>query len=76
MSIRIFTDDAADLSLAERSALGVHVIPLQVIFGEETFLTGETLDRDAFWSRLMSGENPKTSQPSPEAFLHAFESFN
>ena len=55
MSIRIFTDDTADLSLDERSALGVHVIPLPVIFGEETFLTGETLERDAFWSRLMSG---------------------
>ena len=73
MSIRIFTDAAADLSHEESSALGVHVIPLQVIFGEETYLTGETLDRDTFWNRLISGENPKTSQPSPEAFLHAFE---
>ena len=27
-----------------------------------------------FWNRLISGENPKTSQPSPETFLNAFES--
>ncbi len=73
MSIRIITDAAADLSAQERSTLGVRVIPLQVIFGEETFLTGETLSRDTFWARLTGGETPTTSQPSPETFLHAFE---
>ncbi|MBR5224924.1 MAG: DegV family protein, partial [Clostridia bacterium] len=74
MAIRIMTDAAADLTREEREALSVSVIPLQVIFGEETFLAGETLDRDVFWNRLIAGENPTTSQPSPEMFLHAFES--
>lgn len=73
MSIRIITDAAADLTAEECRALGVDVIPLQVIFGEETFLTGITLDRDEFWRRLTNGEAPTTSQPSPDAFLSAFE---
>lgn len=73
MSIRIITDAAADLSREEISTLGVQVIPLQVIFGSETYLSGETLDRDVFWRRLLAGETPSTSQPSPETFLHAFE---
>ena len=73
MAIRIITDAAADLTREERKALSVSVVPLQVIFGEETFLAGETLDRDVFWNRLIAGENPTTSQPSPEMFLHVFE---
>ena len=32
-----------------------------------------TLTPDIFWTRLTGGENPKTSQPSPDAFLSAFE---
>ncbi len=74
MSIRIMTDAAADFTAAEREALGLECIALQVIFGEEAYLAGETLDRDTFWRRLISGETPTTSQPSPEAFLRAFES--
>lgn len=74
MSIRIMTDAAADFTAAEREALGLECIALQVIFGEEAYLSGETLDRDTFWRRLISGETPTTSQPSPEAFLRAFES--
>lgn len=73
MAIRIITDAAADLTNEERKALSVSVIPLQVIFGKETFFAGESLERDDFWRRLIAGENPTTSQPSPEAFLHAFE---
>lgn len=73
MSIRILTDSAADFSAKERAAYNLGLVPLQIIFGQESFLAGETLGREEFWARLMGGENPTTSQPSPEAFLHAFE---
>ncbi len=73
MAIRILTDSSADFTREELSRYDVRAVALQTIFGEETFLAGETLDRDVFWARLIGGENPKTSQPSPESFLKAFE---
>lgn len=73
MAIRIITDSAADFTREELAAHNVRAVALQTIFGEETFLAGETLDRDAFWARLIGGENAKTSQPSPDSFLKVFE---
>ena len=73
MAIRILTDSAADFTAEEIASYSLRLIPLQVIFGEETFLAGQTLDREVFWSRLIGGETPTTSQPSPESFIKAFE---
>lgn len=71
--IRIVSDSAADFSLEELSALNIACCPMQITFGDEAFADGVELTADAFWARLMSGENPKTSQPSPEVFLSVFE---
>lgn len=73
MAIRIITDSAADFTREELASYNVQAVPLQTIFGEETFLAGETLDRDTYWARMMAGENAKTSQPSPDSFRLAFE---
>ena len=73
MAIRIVTDSAADFTAEELKTLNITAVPLQVIFGEDAYLDGVTLTSETFWSRLMGGENPKTSQPSPDAFLTAFE---
>jgi len=73
MAIRIITDSAADFTAAELKQHNITAVPLQVIFGEDAYLDGVTLTPDIFWSRLTAGENPKTSQPSPDAFLTAFE---
>ena len=71
--MRIITDSAADFSRAELVRNNIHCVSTQVIFGEETFEAGMNLDEEAFWARLMAGENPRTSQPSPAAFLSEFE---
>lgn len=71
--MRIITDSAADFSLEECKQLHITVIPLQVNFGDDTYSDGVTLTQDIFWTRLIGGENPKTSQPSPDTFLSAFE---
>lgn len=73
MAIRIITDSAADFTAAELKQHNITAVPLQVIFGEDAYLDGVTLTPDIFWSRLTGGENPTTSQPSPDAFLTAFE---
>lgn len=71
--IRIITDSAADFSADELRQYGLTMVPLQVTFSEDTYEDGVTLTPDIFWSRIMAGENPKTSQPSPDAFLTVFE---
>lgn len=71
--MRIITDSAADFSAAELEHLNITAVPLQIVFGTDTYEDGVTLTPDIFWSRLTSGENPKTSQPTPDAFLTAFE---
>ena len=73
MSIRIITDSAADFSPAELERLRITCVPMQVVFGEDSYTDGQTLTPEIFWQRLTAGENPKTSQPSPDAFLSVFE---
>ena len=70
--IRILTDSAADFSKDELRAHGIDLVALNVTFGEESLSDDDSLTPEVFWSRLMAGENPKTSQPSPDAFLTHF----
>ncbi|MBE5798996.1 MAG: DegV family protein [Clostridiales bacterium] len=71
--IRIITDSAADFSAGELRKHNLTAIPLQITFGTDAYEDGVTLTHEIFWTRIMSGENPKTSQPAPDAFLTAFE---
>ena len=71
--IRIITDSAADFSADELRANNLTAIPLQIVFGDDAYEDGVTLTPEIFWQRITAGENPKTSQPTPDAFLSAFE---
>ena len=71
--MRIITDSAADFTREELAAYNIHCVRTQIIFGEETYQAGVNMDDDTFWARMMAGENPRTSQPSPAAFLAEFE---
>lgn len=69
--IRIITDSAADLEPQEAGRTGVSVVPMTVSFEDGTTITDDgSLTRDEFFARL-AGEAklPRTSQPSPEAFM-------
>lgn len=70
--MRIITDSAADFSQAELDHYHIRCVPMQVMFGTESFSAAE-LSAEAFWQRLLSGEIAKTSQPSPEAFFTEFQ---
>lgn len=70
--MRIITDSAADFSPAELAEYDIHCVPTQVIFGQECLIPGVSISCEAFWERLVAGEKPTTSQPSPAAFLDAF----
>ena len=71
--MRIITDSAADFTPEELLAHDITCVRTQVMFGDESFTPGVDLSEEEFWQRLLSGENAKTSQPSPEAFLTVFE---
>lgn len=71
--MRIITDSAADFTSSELKQYNITAVPLQVVFGVDAYTDGVTLTPDIFWTRLIGGENPKTSQPTPDAFLSAFE---
>lgn len=74
MAIRIITDSASDMERADALALGVHIVPLKVQFGEDTYLDGETITKPEFYRLLLAGQvSPTTSQPTPEDFLAHFE---
>ncbi len=72
--LHIVTDAAADMPPSWRQRYNIHVIPVNIHFGERTFLQGIDLDNEGFY-RLVdeSGVIPKTSQPSPHQFQEFYE---
>ncbi len=71
--VRVVCDSTADLSAADRDAGRVLVVPLKVIFGDESLVDGVDIDAKRFYARMRaSTRNPTTSQPTPAEFEAAF----
>jgi len=73
--MHIVTDSGCDLNLTdeERKELGVHVVPLTVILGNESFQEGPQFDSPSFYSKLeTTGLLPTTSQPSAGVFAELY----
>lgn len=68
MGLRIVTDGAADLPPETAAALGIHVVPPTVRFGEQVW--GGTVED--FWRRVRAGGGPTTAPPSPDALAAAY----
>jgi DegV family protein with EDD domain len=75
MPVRIVTDSTCDLPPAVIAELGIKVVPLTVVFGDEAPLRdGIDITPSEFYERLSASSRlPKTSQPSVEAFRAAYE---
>jgi DegV family protein with EDD domain len=72
--IAIAVDSCCDLPLEYIRKHHIHVIPLNVNFGEQTFIDRLTLTPKKFYERLEnSKDHPKSSQPSPQKFKESFE---
>lgn len=72
--IRILIDSASDIDREEAQKKGIEMIPMEVRFGNETFLDGVTLSKRQFFEKLVeSDELPKTSQINEYRFEEAFE---
>ena len=72
--IRILVDSSSDILANDYPEKVCSVIPLKVNFDGEEYFDGVNLDRNEFYEKLTGSQVfPKTSQPSPQAFLEMFE---
>ena len=72
--VAVVVDSAADIPEDEMDRLGIHMVPVRVHFGEQSYLDKVGLSPEEFYSRIaQGGEAPKTSQPPPGDFRRQFE---
>ncbi|MEY4480748.1 MAG: hypothetical protein RLZZ267_1426 [Bacillota bacterium] len=72
--IRIVTDSTADIPASIRHDLAIEMVPLQVMFGQQSFEDQVTLGVSDFYEKLQNTSTiPTTSQPSPARFLETYE---
>jgi len=69
MAVRIITDSASDITQKKAAELGIQVLPLTILFGEEEYVDGVTITSTVFYEKLQQAKNlPTTSQVNPEQF--------
>lgn len=74
MTTAVVTDSTAYLSQAEQDQYTIHVVPLSVIFDQETFAEGVDIEVSTFYDKVREAkELPKTSQPPIGEFVNLFE---
>jgi DegV family protein with EDD domain len=71
--VAVVTDSSADLADSVLDRHHIAIVPLQVVFGTETFRDRVELRPDEFYRRLrLARELPTTSQPTPAEFVRVF----
>jgi len=74
MTVRVVTDSTCDLPEEIVAACGVSVVPLYINFGDESYLDGVELSREAFYARLPDCDPaPTTAMQGPQTFLHTYQ---
>jgi DegV family protein with EDD domain len=71
--LRIVTDGAADILPEWEKEYGIDMIPVNILFGEKSYLQGIELDNEGFYKLVDETKRiPKTSQPSPHQFVEFY----
>jgi DegV family protein with EDD domain len=74
VSVALVTDSTCDLPADVLATMGATVVPLYILFGEESFKQDVDIDTDAFFAKQRSAAKaPKTSQPTPTDFKAAYQ---
>ena len=72
--LRIITDGAADMPPEWEKEFDIQVIPINIQFGDKTFLQNVDLDNAGFYKMVDETRTiPKTSQPSPHQFAEFYK---
>src|ERR1700716_3077800 len=73
-SFAVVTDSTADLPDQWRESYEIEVVPLKVLFREETFRDGVDMNNQESFTRLATPTKlPPTSAPSPGEFAEVYE---
>lgn len=72
--VAVVTDSVADIPDDLLDELGIHVVPLRIQFGEQSYLDKVGLSPEEFLAELVRNpKHPKTSQPPAGDFRRQFE---
>jgi DegV family protein with EDD domain len=72
--LRIVTDGAADMPPAWEAEYDISIIPINIIFGDKTYLQTVDLSNEGFYRLVDETKKiPKTSQPSPHQFVEFYK---
>lgn len=73
MPVRIVTDSTSDLPPHIAQELGISIVPLSVVFGEDVYKEGVEITPDLFYDKLQKAKDlPTTSAPSVGDFLEVY----
>ena len=73
MAVQIVVDSTADIPRDRARDLGIEVVPLTVMFGDQSFQDGVDLDGPAFYQKLSNSPvMPTTSTPPPALFEETY----
>lgn len=71
----IVADSTADIPQNMVTEYGIHIVPMRLAFGEESFLEGVDITATEFYDKLTkSRELPTTSQTSPTQYVEVYRS--
>lgn len=71
--VAVVTDSTAYIPPQLMEGYPITVVPLQLIWGDETFLDGVNIQPSEFYRRLPDAKvMPTTSQPTPAAFIDVY----
>lgn len=74
MAVKLVIDSSADIDSASAQKLGITMLPISIMFGEEEFLDGVNITREEFYEKLAQcAELPKTSMINAFRFEEVFE---
>jgi len=72
--LQILMDSAGDMPPDWAEEFHINTIPINIHFGEQTFLQGiDITNRDFYRMADESGVIPKTSQPTPQQFVEVYK---
>jgi len=73
MTIELVTDSTCDLPAPLFAEHDIHIVPVNIQFGAQTYRENVTISADEFYRRIESeGLLPKTSQPSVGEFVEMY----
>ena len=73
VAVQIVVDSTADIPLDRARELGIEVVPLTVMFGDQSFRDGVDLDGPSFYQKLSNSPvMPTTSTPPPALFEETY----